>query len=194
MRTDATRNPHARLRCALWAIAIACVPAAAADVWLSTEPPAPAPGQEITVRLLAGERFEGAPSAFDSEGATLFQRVWKRGRQNLKAEEDPQLKTLLDAETPVVTIFGKSWLLHVTEVLRVEPEENLRMVEDSVRFLKERGREVIYDAEHFYDGYTDNPEYALKTLEADEEFSGKFTDPGIETLCAVGDGGKPAQG
>ncbi len=87
-------------------------------------------------------------------------------RANLKAEEDPQLQTLLEAETPVVTIFGKTWLLHVTEVLRVEPEENLQMIEDSVRFLKENGREVIYDAEHFYDGYSDNAEYALKTLEA----------------------------
>ena len=87
-------------------------------------------------------------------------------RGNLAAKDDPQLQTLLHAETPVVTIFGKTWLLHVTEVLRVEPEENLRMIEDSVRFLKENGREVIYDAEHFYDGYTDSPEYALKTLEA----------------------------
>ncbi|MBT3480001.1 MAG: citramalate synthase [Opitutales bacterium] len=87
-------------------------------------------------------------------------------RANLSASEDPQLQTLLDAETPVVTIFGKTWLLHVTEVLRVEPEENLRMIEDSVRFLKENGREVVYDAEHFYDGYADSPEYALKTLEA----------------------------
>jgi len=87
-------------------------------------------------------------------------------RANLRASEDPQLQTLLDAETPVVTIFGKTWLLHVTEVLRVEPEENLCMIEDSVRFLKENGREVIYDAEHFYDGYVDSPEYALKTLDA----------------------------
>jgi len=87
-------------------------------------------------------------------------------RGNLTAEEDPQLKTLLDAETPVVTIFGKTWLLHVTEVLRVDPEENLRMIEDSVRFLKENGREVIYDAEHFYDGYADSPDYAMQTLEA----------------------------
>lgn len=87
-------------------------------------------------------------------------------RANLSASEDPQLRTLLDAETPVVTIFGKTWLLHVTEVLRVEPEENLRMIEDSVRFLKENGREVVYDAEHFYDGYADSSEYALKTLEA----------------------------
>lgn len=87
-------------------------------------------------------------------------------RRNLTAEEDPQLKTLIDAETPVVTIFGKTWLLHVNEVLRVAPEENLAMIEDSVRFLKGHGREVIYDAEHFYDGYADSPEYAMQTLEA----------------------------
>lgn len=87
-------------------------------------------------------------------------------RANLKAEEDPQLKTLIDAGTPVVTIFGKTWLLHVTEVIRVAPEENLAMIEDSVRFLKDNGREVIYDAEHFYDGYADSPDYAMQTLEA----------------------------
>lgn len=87
-------------------------------------------------------------------------------RANLKAEEDPQLKTLIDAGTPVVTIFGKTWLLHVIEVIRVAPEENLAMIEDSVRFLKESGREVIYDAEHFYDGYLDSPDYAMQTLEA----------------------------
>ena len=87
-------------------------------------------------------------------------------RANLKAEEDAQLKLLLDAGTEVVTIFGKSWLLHVTEVLRTTAEENLAMITDSVRFLKDAGREVIYDAEHFYDGYTENPDYALKTLEA----------------------------
>lgn len=87
-------------------------------------------------------------------------------RASLKAEEDSQLKLLLEAETPVVTIFGKTWLLHVTEILRTTPEENLRMIEDSVRFLTKHGRKVIYDAEHFFDGYTDNPEYALQTLEA----------------------------
>lgn len=87
-------------------------------------------------------------------------------RANLAAAEDPQLKTLIDAGTPAVTIFGKTWLLHVTEVLRVDPNENLAMIEDSVRFLKDNGREVIYDAEHFYDGYVDNPVYAMQTLEA----------------------------
>ncbi|MBK8475643.1 MAG: citramalate synthase [Opitutaceae bacterium] len=87
-------------------------------------------------------------------------------RAGIRAADDPQLKLLLEAETPVVTIFGKSWLLHVTEVLRTTPEENLAMIEDSVRFLCEAGREVIYDAEHFFDGYKDNPAYALQTLEA----------------------------
>jgi len=87
-------------------------------------------------------------------------------RANLAADQDPQLATLLEAETPVVTIFGKTWLLHVTEVLRTTPEENLAMIEESVRFLKQAGREVIYDAEHFYDGYKDDPDYALRTLKA----------------------------
>ncbi len=87
-------------------------------------------------------------------------------RANVSAGEDLQLKLLLDSATEVVTIFGKSWLLHVTEVLRTTPEENLSMIEDSVRFLAGNGREVVYDAEHFYDGYCDDSEYALKTLAA----------------------------
>jgi 2-isopropylmalate synthase len=87
-------------------------------------------------------------------------------RAGVRVEEDAQLATLLEAETPVVTIFGKTWLLHVTEVLRTTPEENLAMIEESVRFLKAAGREVIYDAEHFFDGYRDDPGYALKTLKA----------------------------
>ena len=87
-------------------------------------------------------------------------------RASLSAKEDPQLKLLLDANTPVVTIFGKTWLLHVTEILRTTAEENLRMIEDSVRFLTDNGREVIYDAEHFFDGFCDNSEYALQALES----------------------------
>jgi 2-isopropylmalate synthase len=87
-------------------------------------------------------------------------------RAGVAAEDDSQLKLLLEAETPVVTIFGKTWLLHVTEVLRTTPEENLAMIGDSVRFLAAQGREVIYDAEHFFDGYYANPDYALSTLAA----------------------------
>ncbi len=87
-------------------------------------------------------------------------------RPGTKADADPQLRTLLDSGMPVITIFGKTWLLHVNEVLRTTPEENLAMIEDSVAFLTAQGREVIYDAEHFYDGYLDNPDYALRTLDA----------------------------
>jgi len=87
-------------------------------------------------------------------------------RANMAVEKDPQVITLLEAETPVVTFYGKSWLLHVTEVLRTTPEENLAMIRDTVRFCKEAGREVIYDAEHFFDGFKDEPEYALSTLQA----------------------------
>jgi 2-isopropylmalate synthase len=82
------------------------------------------------------------------------------------AENDPNLHELVAAETPVVTIFGKSWLLHVIEVLGATPQENLDMVADSVRFIVERGRELVYDAEHFFDGYRDDRDYALATLRA----------------------------
>ncbi len=81
-------------------------------------------------------------------------------------EEDPNLKALLEAATPVCTLFGKSWTLHVTEVLRTTLDQNLLMIEDSVHFLKNSGREVIYDAEHFFDGYAADPKYALETLKA----------------------------
>ncbi len=87
-------------------------------------------------------------------------------RAKTPVAEDAQVKMLLDAETPVVTFFGKTWLLHVKEVLRTSAEENLAMIEDTARHLTDNGREVIYDAEHFFDGYKDNAEYALKTLEA----------------------------
>ena len=79
---------------------------------------------------------------------------------------DPNLQALLEVETPVVTIFGKSWKLHVTEVFKTTIEENLRMIEESVAFLQSHGREVIYDAEHFFDGFKDDPDYALTTAPA----------------------------
>jgi 2-isopropylmalate synthase len=87
-------------------------------------------------------------------------------RAGSKADADPQLRTLLESGMPVVTLFGKTWLMHVKDVLRTTAEENLAMIEDSVRYLVSHGREVIYDAEHFYDGYLDDPDYALRTLEA----------------------------
>ena len=91
-----------------------------------------------------------------------------RHRSN-RAEDDPNLRELVAAETPVVTIFGKSWLLHVTEVLGATPQENLDMIADSVRFIVDRGRELVYDAEHFFDGYKADRDYALSTLRAARE-------------------------
>jgi len=79
--------------------------------------------------------------------------------------DDPNLRALLESETPAVTIFGKTWDLHV-KLMSNTLEENLCMIEDSVAFLKKNSREVIYDAEHFFDGYKDNPDYALLTLKA----------------------------
>jgi len=87
-------------------------------------------------------------------------------RAKTPVDKDAQVKLLIDAGTPVVTIFGKSWLLHVEEVLRTTAGENLSMIEDTVRFLVEHGKEVIYDAEHFFDGYKADPTYALETLSA----------------------------
>lgn len=85
-------------------------------------------------------------------------------RKGIKAKDDQNLKTLIDSRTPVVTIFGKSWDLHVKDVLRTSLEENLEMIFDSVKYLKAHGKEVIYDAEHFFDGYKANADYAIETL------------------------------
>ncbi|NWG13751.1 MAG: citramalate synthase [Acidobacteria bacterium] len=84
-------------------------------------------------------------------------------------EEDPNLKSLLEAGTPVVTIFGKSWDFHVTTALKVPLSRNLEIIRATMSCLKGAGREVIYDAEHFFDGFAANPEYALATLRAAEE-------------------------
>lgn len=89
-------------------------------------------------------------------------------RSGAKAEKDAVLKNLISAGTSTVTIFGKSWDLHVRDVFKVDLGENLRMIEESVRFLKSKGRTVFYDAEHFFDGYNGNREYALKTLKSAE--------------------------
>ena len=90
-------------------------------------------------------------------------------RPQVAAEDDANLNALVAAKTPVVTIFGKSWTLHVTEVFRTTLEENLRMIADSVRFLKAQGLHVIYDAEHYFDGYRADGSYALETLAAAAE-------------------------
>ncbi len=90
-------------------------------------------------------------------------------RPNILPENDPLLQALIKSEAPVKTIFGKSWDLHVTDVIRTTLTENLDMIESSVAYLKEYSEEVIYDAEHFFDGYKANPEYAIETLRAAEK-------------------------
>ncbi len=90
-------------------------------------------------------------------------------RPGIAASDDANLNALIQAKTPIVTIFGKTWDLHVREALRVSLDENLKMIANSVAYLRRKGREVVYDAEHFFDGYRSNPEYALKTLEAAAE-------------------------
>ena len=97
-------------------------------------------------------------------------------RKNTKAADDEGMKSLLATKAPVITIVGKSWDLHVTEVLGVSLEENIAMIADSVRFFTKKGREVVYDAEHFFDGYAANPEYARRTLMAAQ-------DAGATCLC-----------
>lgn len=86
-------------------------------------------------------------------------------RPNITAAEDPMLQAILAAGTRWVTIFGKSWDLHVTEGLKCSLEENLAMIRDTIEYLRCSGRRVVYDAEHWFDGYKHNPNYALKTLE-----------------------------
>ena len=109
-------------------------------------------------------------------------------RAGTPASSDAQVKLLLDAETPVVTIFGKSWLLHVEKVLRTTPEENLAMIRDTVAFLSQEGREVIYDAEHFFDGHAADSAYALRTLEAAAEAGASYL-----VLCDTNGGRLPSQ-
>lgn len=89
-------------------------------------------------------------------------------RANIEAAEDLNVLSLLQADTPVVTIFGKSWDFHVTNIIRTTLEENLGMIRDTIVFMKEKEKEVIFDAEHFFDGYKSDPEYALRTLAAAE--------------------------
>lgn len=91
-------------------------------------------------------------------------------------ERDPNVRALLEAHTPTVSIFGKSWELHTQRALGVTEEQNLKLISETVRYLKDHGREVIYDAEHFFDGYIANPAFALKTLEAAKK-------AGADILC-----------
>jgi 2-isopropylmalate synthase len=107
-------------------------------------------------------------------------------RSSRRPEEDANLQALLDAGTAICTVVGKSWAMHVTDVLQTTPEENLRMIEESLAFLHQHGRRVIYDAEHFFDGYKADPTYAMETIRA-------AANGGAETivLCDTNGGAMP---
>lgn len=131
-------------------------------------------------------------AAFFDEAA---KRTWKHAkisafgmtrRGRARVEEDAQVQMLLDAKTPVVTIVGKTWPLHVTEVFNVSLEENLAMIADTVRHLKSHGREVIYDAEHFFDSFREDEPYSLATIKAASEAGADLV-----VLCDTNGGSLP---
>src|SRR5262252_4628218 len=107
-------------------------------------------------------------------------------RKQTAPAQDTCLKALLDAQTAVVTIVGKTWDLHVREVLGTTLEENLRMIADSVAFCRAAGREVFYDAEHFFDGLRHNRDYALQTLRAAQDAGAR-----VVILCDTNGGTLP---
>jgi len=129
------------------------------------------PRDEEFFRRAKSFRFEKAClNAFGSTARSLD-----------KVKTDLNLNALLRAETPVVTIFGKTWKLHSEIGLGISEEENEQLIFESVRFLKENGRRVIYDAEHFFDGYKDNPGFAVRMLKAAEAGAPTFLRYAIQT-------------
>ena len=167
-------------------------------------------------KLLIAEKLDGVgihyieggwPNPTNPKDLEFFKRVKTCGlkhtmvtafgstrRASNRPENDPILRTLLEADTGIITIFGKCWDLHVKEVLRISPDDNLRLIEDSVKFLVSEGRKVFFDAEHFFDGYKADSEYALKTICAAEaggaeiivlcDTNGGMTPEEIRNACA----------
>ena len=140
--------------------------------------PSSNPKEEALFELLERETFACADIA--AFGMTR--------RRDVAADEDPALRLLADCFAPVCTLVGKTWALHLEKVTKVDPGENLRMIEESVRFLRDQGKRVIYDAEHFFDAYRDDRDYALRCLRA-------AVDGGAEnvTLCDTNGSSVPAQ-
>jgi 2-isopropylmalate synthase len=131
-------------------------------------------------------------AAFFTEAA---KRKWKKARitafgmtrrGRTKVEDDAQVQMLLDAQTPAVTIVGKTWPLHVTEVFQVSLEENLAMISDTVAYLKSHGREVLYDAEHFFDSFREDPDYSIATIKAAQDAGADLV-----VLCDTNGGSLP---
>lgn len=143
--------------------------------------------------------IEGGWPGSNPKDAAFFaeasQRTWKHAkitafgmtrRGKMRVEEDPQVQLLLDANTPAVTIVGKTWPLHVLEVFQVSLEENVAMIRDTVAYLKRHGREVLYDAEHFFDSFREDPEYSLATIVAAQEAGADLV-----VLCDTNGGSLP---
>ena len=141
----------------------------------------------------------GWPNPTNPKDLAFFQEVGKLGlraevtafgstrRASNPPEEDATLNTLLKAGTATVCIFGKSWTLHVDAVLKTTPEDNLRLIEDSVAYLMANGRDVVYDAEHYFDGFKDDPDYAIATLQAAQRGGA-----GVLVLCDTNGGTLPS--
>jgi 2-isopropylmalate synthase len=140
--------------------------------------PASNPKEEALFDLLAGESF--TTSEIVAFGMTC--------RRDARAEDDPALRLLADCFASVCTLVGKTWSLHLEKVTHVDRQENLRMIADSVAFLARSGKRVIYDAEHFFDGYRDDPKYALRCLRAAAEAGAENV-----TLCDTNGSSLPAQ-
>jgi 2-isopropylmalate synthase len=140
--------------------------------------PSSNPKEEALFGLLEGERF--ATAEICAFGMTR--------RRDLPAAEDPALDVLARCFAPVCTLVGKTWKLHLEKVIRTEPEENLQLITDSVAFLVAQGKRVIYDAEHFFDGFRDDSEYALRCLAAAIESGAENV-----TLCDTNGSSLPAQ-
>jgi 2-isopropylmalate synthase len=140
--------------------------------------PSSNPKEAELFELLAREKFEEATiCAF---GMTR--------RRDLAAADDPALQMLAECFAEVCTLVGKTWKLHLEKVIRADPEENLEIISDSVAFLRASGKRVIYDAEHFFDGFREDPDYALRCLEA-------AVGAGAEnvTLCDTNGSSLPSQ-
>ncbi len=145
-------------------------------------------------KLLLSERLdslgfdyiEGGYPLSNDKDAQYFQRVGGLNlaharvcafgmtrRKGITADQDPGMKALVDSGRKIITLVGKTWDFHVTEVLSATLDENIEMIADSVAYLRRMGHEVIYDAEHFFDGWQANPEYARRTIQAAAEAGGE---------------------
>ena len=157
----------------------------------------------ITQRLdeMGVDYVEGGYPLSNPKDAEYFQRVRElklktsricafgmTRRRGMKVDEDPGIKALIDSQAPVITIVGKTWDLHVTEVLHVALEENLAMISETIAYLVAVGRDVIYDAEHFFDGWSANAPYAARTIQAAAGAGAKTV-----VLCDTNGGTMPEQ-